>query len=151
MEDEYELIPLNPIRRLEKKIETIEKHTASQETIKEVIDIIKSNQEIVELPVDRLRPAEQAAVVQIQAHHLDDLFDLARCALRGGQRSTRVFVKPVVTPSMIPLQPLEKPSLRVPYPGSPAGLGSEPVDCEVVDLVAVSLTWRDQSIFAGRE
>ena len=48
MEDEYELIPLNPIRRLEKKIETIEKHTASQETIKEVIDIIKSNQEIVE-------------------------------------------------------------------------------------------------------
>lgn len=47
-EEEYELVPLSPIRRLERRMELIEKKTISQETIKDVLDIIKSNQELVE-------------------------------------------------------------------------------------------------------
>lgn len=47
-EDEYELVPLSPVRRLEKRMDTMEKSSASQQMLKEVLDIIKSNQEIVE-------------------------------------------------------------------------------------------------------
>ncbi|MBS3053024.1 MAG: hypothetical protein J4469_00830 [Candidatus Aenigmarchaeota archaeon] len=47
-EEEYELVPLSPIRRLERKMEVVEKRTISHETIREVLEIIKSNQELVE-------------------------------------------------------------------------------------------------------
>jgi len=47
-EEEYELIPLSPIRRLERKVEIMEKRGTSQDILKEVMDIVRSNQEIVE-------------------------------------------------------------------------------------------------------
>ena len=42
MEDEYELIPLSPIRRLEKKVEHMEKNATSGEMLGELMDIIKT-------------------------------------------------------------------------------------------------------------
>ena len=47
MEEDYELVPLGPIRRLEKKIESLEK-SDSPETTKELVEIVKSNQHIVD-------------------------------------------------------------------------------------------------------
>lgn len=48
MEDEYELIPVNPIRKMEKRLEKIEKTGTSTEMIKELISVVKTNQNIVD-------------------------------------------------------------------------------------------------------
>ncbi|MEM5801873.1 MAG: hypothetical protein QXQ18_00600 [Candidatus Aenigmatarchaeota archaeon] len=48
-EEEYELIPLSPLRRLEKRIEELEKSKFdTKEFYKELVDIIRINQEIVQ-------------------------------------------------------------------------------------------------------
>ena len=47
--EEYELVPLSPIRRLEKRIEVLEKQTRGEgrEIFKEIVSIIRLNQQIV--------------------------------------------------------------------------------------------------------
>lgn len=47
-EEEYELVPLSPVRRLEKRMERLEKVGTSQEMAKELIDIVRSNQQVVD-------------------------------------------------------------------------------------------------------
>ncbi len=47
-EEEYELVPLNPIRRVEKRLERLEKAGTGNEIMKELIDIVKTNQQIVD-------------------------------------------------------------------------------------------------------
>jgi molecular chaperone DnaK (HSP70) len=48
-EEEFELIPLSPIRRLEKRLEQLEKSKFdTKEFYKELVDIIRLNQEIVQ-------------------------------------------------------------------------------------------------------
>ncbi|MDI6721745.1 MAG: hypothetical protein QMD85_05105 [Candidatus Aenigmarchaeota archaeon] len=47
-EEEYELIPLNPIRKLEKRLERVEKTGTGNEMLKELVDVVKTNQNIVE-------------------------------------------------------------------------------------------------------
>ncbi len=47
-EEEYELVPLSPIRRMEKRLERLEKSGTSNEIMKELIDIVKMNQQIVD-------------------------------------------------------------------------------------------------------
>jgi methyl-accepting chemotaxis protein len=75
-QEEYELIPLSPLRRLEKRIEQLE--TASpganvQEIFKEVIDIVRMNQEIV----DELAKANDALRIEISKlpSKMDDLIN----------------------------------------------------------------------------
>ena len=46
--EEYELIPMSPIRRLEKRIEKIESTTGGHELIREIIDIVRMNQAMVD-------------------------------------------------------------------------------------------------------
>ncbi len=46
--DEYELIPMSPIRRLEKRIDKVESTTGSHELMKEIIDIVRMNQQMVD-------------------------------------------------------------------------------------------------------
>ena len=46
--EEYELVPLNPIRRLEKKVEELETVSKVRRSGEEIIDILKTNQEIVD-------------------------------------------------------------------------------------------------------
>ncbi len=47
-EEEYELVPLSPIRRMEKRLEKLEKAGTSNDMIKELIDVVKTNQQIVD-------------------------------------------------------------------------------------------------------
>jgi len=46
--EEYELIPMSPIRRLEKRIDKVESTTGSHELMKEIIDIVRMNQSMVD-------------------------------------------------------------------------------------------------------
>ncbi len=49
--EEYEIIPVSPLRRMEKRIEELEVKKApfsSEEFLKEVIDIIKMNQSLID-------------------------------------------------------------------------------------------------------
>ena len=51
MEDEYEIIPTSPLRRLEKRIAELESSSSSSEIQKlteEIIELIKSNQRIID-------------------------------------------------------------------------------------------------------
>ena len=48
MEDEYELIPLSPIRRMEKRLERLERTGTATETIKELTEIVRANQSVVD-------------------------------------------------------------------------------------------------------
>jgi uncharacterized coiled-coil protein SlyX len=48
MEEEYELIPMSPIRRLEKRLSEIEKSKTSGEILDELMGIIKTNQQVVD-------------------------------------------------------------------------------------------------------
>lgn len=47
MEEEYELVPIGPIRRLEKKLEIMEQ-TQGGEGMKTMMEIVKSNQAVVD-------------------------------------------------------------------------------------------------------
>jgi division protein CdvB (Snf7/Vps24/ESCRT-III family) len=47
-EEEFELVPLNPIRRMEKRVDRLEKSGLSTEMIKELVDVVKTNQEVVD-------------------------------------------------------------------------------------------------------
>ena len=47
-EDEYELVPLSPIRRMEKRLERLERTGTATETIKELTEIVRANQHVVD-------------------------------------------------------------------------------------------------------
>ena len=47
-EEEYELIPLSPIRKLEKRLDKVEKGGTGGDMMKELVDVVKTNQAIVE-------------------------------------------------------------------------------------------------------
>ncbi len=51
MEEEYEIIPTSPLRRLEKRINRVESTSSSSEVrklIEEIIELIKSNQRVID-------------------------------------------------------------------------------------------------------
>lgn len=47
-DEEYEIVPLNPIRRMEKRVERLEKSGTTSETIRELIEIVKTNQRVID-------------------------------------------------------------------------------------------------------
>ena len=47
-EEEYELVPVGPIRKMEKRIERIERSGTSNDMVKELIDVVRTNQKIVD-------------------------------------------------------------------------------------------------------
>ncbi len=47
-EDEYELVPLGPIGRLERRLEKMERSNVTGDTMKELVDIVKVNQHVVD-------------------------------------------------------------------------------------------------------
>lgn len=61
--DEYELIPVSPLRRLEKRIETLEHFSAgdSKDIFKDIIDIVRMNQ----LIVDQLATSSDALRIEL--------------------------------------------------------------------------------------
>jgi len=48
MTEEYELIPMDPIRRVERRIERLEKSGSGNETIRELTDIVRANQHVID-------------------------------------------------------------------------------------------------------
>lgn len=62
-QEEFELIPLSPLRRLEKRIDQIETKSGgdSKDFIKEIVDIIRMNQQIV----DELAIANDALRIEL--------------------------------------------------------------------------------------
>ncbi len=48
MEEEYEMIPMGPIRKLERRVDRVEKTGATTETIRELVDIVRSNQRVID-------------------------------------------------------------------------------------------------------
>ncbi len=47
-EEEYELVPVGPVRRMEKRVEKLERSGTSSEMVKELIDVVKTNQNIID-------------------------------------------------------------------------------------------------------
>ncbi len=47
-EEEYEMVPLGPVRRLERRIEKVEKAGTSVDFMKEMLEIVRSNQGVIE-------------------------------------------------------------------------------------------------------
>ena len=62
MEEEYELIPLSPVRKLEKRVNRLERSTTSGEMLAELMDIIKTNQQVV----DNMAKANTAMIERIR-------------------------------------------------------------------------------------
>ncbi len=62
-QDEFELIPMSPIRRLEKRIEKVESGSGvdTREFLREIIDIIRMNQQIV----DEMAKADDALRIEL--------------------------------------------------------------------------------------
>ncbi|MEM7821549.1 MAG: hypothetical protein QXX38_01910 [Candidatus Aenigmatarchaeota archaeon] len=62
-QEEFELIPISPLRKLEKRIEQIEASSIvdTKEFLKEVLDIIRMNQQLV----DQLAKADDALRIEI--------------------------------------------------------------------------------------
>lgn len=46
--EEYEIIPMSPVRRLEKRVDKVESNTGSHELMREIIDIVRMNQQMVD-------------------------------------------------------------------------------------------------------
>ncbi len=47
-DEEYELVPLNPIRKIERRLEEVEKKRTGGEINKELLDMARINQEVVD-------------------------------------------------------------------------------------------------------
>lgn len=47
-EEEYEIVPVGPIRRIERRMEKIEKGGTNNEMVKELIDVVRTNQKIID-------------------------------------------------------------------------------------------------------
>ena len=65
-EEEYELIPLNPIRKLEKRLDRVEKSGTGGEMLKELVDVVKTNQAIVE-DIVKINSETMAKVTELSA------------------------------------------------------------------------------------
>ena len=59
--DEYELVPMSPIRRMEKRIDRLESTTGGNEMIREIIDIVRMNQ----MMVDELAKSNDALRIEL--------------------------------------------------------------------------------------
>jgi len=74
-QEEFELIPLSPLRRLEKRIDQLESSSGggSKDFIKEIVDIVRMNQQIV----DELAKASDALRIELSKipGKMDDLIN----------------------------------------------------------------------------
>ena len=47
-EEEYELIAVSPLRKMEKRLDRVERSGSSNDMVKELIDVVRTNQKIVD-------------------------------------------------------------------------------------------------------
>jgi chromosome segregation ATPase len=95
-QDEFELIPMSPLRRLEKRIDQLESGsgTDARGFVKEIVDIIRMNQQIV----DELAKANDA--LRIELSKLPGRID----ELINDLRELISFIKASATEEMVPTQ-----------------------------------------------
>ena len=65
-EDEYEIVPVGPMRRIERRVERIEKG-GGNEMVKELIDVVRTNQKIVD-EVVKINSEMINRVTELSAH-----------------------------------------------------------------------------------
>ena len=64
-EEEYEIVPVGPMRRIEKRVEKIERGTTGTDMVKELIEVVRTNQKIID------------EVVKINSEMINRVSDLA--------------------------------------------------------------------------
>ena len=47
-DEDFEIIPISPLRKMEKRVERIEEHVVTHKDLKEMFNVVKANQEVVE-------------------------------------------------------------------------------------------------------
>ena len=75
-EEEYEIVPVGPIRRIERRMEKIEKGTTSTDMVKELIEVVRTNQKIID------------EVVKINSEMINRVSDLATHVSQLNERMT---------------------------------------------------------------
>lgn len=75
-EEEYEIVPVGPLRRMEKRMEKIEKGTTSTDMVKELIEVVRTNQKIID------------EVVKINSEMINRVSDLATHVSQLNERMT---------------------------------------------------------------
>ena len=111
-EKEYELIPMSPIRRLEKRLDRIESTSTSDSTdlMKDVIDIVRMNQQLV----DELAKSSDALRIELSKlpGKLDDLIsqmkELMSFIRSSGEEETVGIKQEVMKPVVDTLNELVK-------------------------------------------
>jgi len=76
--DDYEVVPIGPIRKLERRIDSIEEEAgggagANEEVIRDVLDIMKSNQKIVNDMTESTHELKNS--VEDLTHKMDEVVD----------------------------------------------------------------------------
>src|SRR3990167_9076722 len=66
-EDEYEIVPVGPIRRIERRVEKMERSGGGNEMVKELIDVVRTNQKIVD-EVVKINSEMINRVTELSAH-----------------------------------------------------------------------------------
>ncbi len=84
-EEEYELIPVSPIRKMEKRMERLEKGGSSNEMIKELIEVVRTNQRIVD------------EVVKINSEMINRVSDLSTGVTKLTEKMTNFLDRVEIT------------------------------------------------------
>ncbi|MEM0333075.1 MAG: hypothetical protein QXX30_01255 [Candidatus Aenigmatarchaeota archaeon] len=99
--EEFELIPVTPLRRLEKRIDELEKKfgTGNIELYREIVSIVRMNQEIVDALIkanDALRIELSKLPIKIEelTKKIEELIDLIRAA--GEEEEKSLEMKPLI-------------------------------------------------------
>ncbi len=90
VDEEFEMVSLSPIRRLEKRVEKLEASTptvAVKEFLQEIIDIIKLNQQLVDQLVKandalRVELSRLPARIENLTSKIDELLELIKAAAK---------------------------------------------------------------------
>ncbi len=93
-EEEYELVPVGPLRKIEKRMERIEKGGTSTEMVKELIDVVRTNQkiidEVVKINSEMInRVSELSNHVTQLTEKLNDFLQRVEIGEEGGQTETQ--------------------------------------------------------------
>jgi regulator of replication initiation timing len=104
-DQEFELIPISPLRRLERRIDEVEKksqHFDSKEFYKELVDIIRMNQQIVDEMAKsndalRIELSKLPSRIEQTLARLDELVSFIKASGgEGGEAAVGVDMQPML-------------------------------------------------------
>jgi DNA anti-recombination protein RmuC len=101
-EEEYELIAVSPLRKMEKRIDRLEKGGSANDMVKELIEVVRTNQRIVD------------EVVKINSEMINRVSDLSTNVSKMTEKMNNFLEKVEITE----LAPQEKEGAAAPAPVS---------------------------------